>query len=88
MEHVYRPDILERLARFAVFPRSHTDPVIVRDYLKALHTMEIRTIRVEQQKRERTGDSSGRAAYRDKVIALREKYDVLSIPVQWWTKRS
>ena len=82
----YRPDILRRLEEFALFPRPHTDPVIVRDYLKALHTMEIRTIRVAQQRKERSGDSSGRDAYRDQVIALREKYSILSLPVQWWTE--
>ena len=85
--HRYRPDILKRLEKFALFPRPHTDPVIVRDFLKALHTMEIRTIRVEQQKKERAGDTSGRRAYRDAVVALQRKYEVLSIPVQWWIDR-
>ena len=82
----YRPDILQRLECFAIFPRPHTDPVVVRDFVKALHTMEIRTMRVAQQRRERAGDTSGRKAYRDAVIALRRKYEVLSIPVQWWTE--
>ncbi|HUF17674.1 MAG TPA: hypothetical protein VMS12_06500 [Thermoanaerobaculia bacterium] len=83
MRH-YRQEVLERLAGFAVFPRPYTDPVLARDFLKALHTMEIRTIRVEQQKAERAGDRSTRAEYRDKVIALRKKYEILSIPVEWW----
>jgi hypothetical protein len=83
-ENHYRPEILERLRAFAIFPRSHTDPGLVRDFLKALHTMEIRTIRVEQQKVERRGDRSTRKAYREKVVALREKYEILSIPVNWW----
>jgi hypothetical protein len=82
----YRPEILERLDAFAIFPQAHTDPVLVRDFLKALHTMEIRTIRVEQQKAERRGDRSTRRAYREKVIALREKYEILSIPVNWWVE--
>lgn len=82
----YRPDILERLERFGIFPRPHTDPVLVRDFVKSLHTMEIRTMRVEQQRRERAGDTSGRKAYRDQVVALRARYDLLSIPVQWWTE--
>jgi hypothetical protein len=83
-ERHYRPEILERLRAFAIFPRVHTDPVMVRDFIKALHTMEIRTIRVEQQKAERRGDRSTRNAYREKVIALREKYEILSIPANWW----
>ena len=82
----YRQDILDRLAKFAIFPRPHTDPVMIRDFVKALHTMEIRTMRVEQQRRERAGDTSGRKEYREKVVRLREKYEVLSIPVQWWTE--
>jgi hypothetical protein len=84
MNFHYRPEILERLSAFSIFPRPHTDPVLVRDFLKALHTMEIRTMRVEQQKAERRGDRSGRNAYRERVVALREKYEVLAIPVSWW----
>ncbi len=86
MSRRYRQDILDRLETFAIFPRPHTDPVMVRDFVKSLHTMEIRTMRVDQQRRERAGDSSGRKEYRDQVIRLREKYEVLSIPVQWWTE--
>ena len=87
MTYRYRPEILEQLSKFAVFPRPHTDPVIVRNYLKALYTMEIRTMRVEQQKNERAGDSSGREDYARRVIGLRDEYNVLTVPVEWWTEK-
>lgn len=83
----YRDEILARLHDLAVFPTPGTDPVIVRDYLKALYTMEIRTLRVDQQRRIRAGERMEPKAYARQVIELRERYDILSIPVEWWTQR-
>ena len=82
----WRPEILEQLGSHAIFPKPETDPVMVRNYLKALYTMEIRTMRVEQQKKERVGDTSGRKAYAQRVVELRDRYPVLRIPVEWWTE--
>lgn len=83
----YRPEVLARLAELAVFPRPHTRPTVARDYLKALYTMEIRTMRVAQQKRERADERASRASYAVAVIALREKYAILSVPVELWVER-
>lgn len=87
MIYRYRAEILDQLAKFAIFPTSHTDPVIVRNYLKALYTMEIRTMRVAEQRKERAGDSSGRKDYARRVIELRDYYSVLTVPVEWWTEK-
>lgn len=83
----YRPEILAQLAEFAIFPREATDPVLVRDYLKALYTMEIRTMRVAQQERERAGDRASRRSYAESVVRLRDKYAILSVPVEFWVER-
>lgn len=83
----YRPAVLARLAELGVVPRPHTRPTVARDYLKALYTMEIRTIRVAQQKRERAGDRASRASYARAVIALRDKYAILSVPLELWVER-
>jgi len=83
----YRPQILKQLETFGVFPRPHTDPVIVRDFLKFLYTMEIRTMRVEQRARERDDGGESRPGYVNRVLELRERYPILSIPVEWWVER-
>ena len=82
----YRPDILARIHSHSLFPRPHTPPVVVRDFLKALYTMEIRTMRVAQQRQERAGDSSGRQDYARRVVETRDRYDILTIPVEWWAE--
>jgi len=85
--HRYRPEVLRRLAELAVFPKPTTDPILVRDYLKALYTVEVRHLRIEQQRLERAGaDRTSRKPYRDRVIELRDRYDILSLPVELWTE--
>ena len=88
MTYRYRQKILDHLAVHGIFPRSHTDPVIVRDYLKALYTMEIRTIRERQRAKERGEGSGKRPEYVNQVLELRAKYPALEIPVEWWVEKS
>ena len=88
IESRWRSEILGHLERHAIYPKAGTDPTMVRDYLKALYTMEVRIMRAEQQKMERAGDSSGRKEYARKVIELRNRYPALRIPVEWWTQGS
>ncbi len=81
---LWKPEVLARLDELGIRPRPHTDPVIARDYLKALYTMEVRFLKVEQQRRERAGDVESRRTYADRVIALRERYAILALPVELW----
>ncbi|HUO85041.1 MAG TPA: hypothetical protein VM534_08005 [Thermoanaerobaculia bacterium] len=82
----YRPEILSALEALNVHPKPWTDPVMVRDYLKALYTMEIRTMRVGETHRLRSGERMEPKEYARRVVELREKYRVLSIPVRWWAE--
>lgn len=84
----WRPEALTRLDEFGIRPRSHTDPVIARDFLKALYTMEVRFLKVEQQRRERAGDIASRRTYADRVVALRERYAILALPIELWADRA
>lgn len=81
----YRPQILIQLVEYGVFPRKHTDPALVRDHLKALYTMEVRILRAAQESRERSGDRASRREYAASIVALREKYAILSLPLALWT---
>lgn len=87
IEMEWNEQILERLDVFGIRPRPSTDPILVRDYLKALYTMEIRFLREEQKARERSGDLDSRRSYAARVIELRRRYDLLEIPVEMWRAR-
>lgn len=76
--------MLARLEEFGIIPRPHTDPRVARDYLKALYTMEVRFLKVDQQRREAAGDRTSRTRYAARVVALRERYAILSLPVELW----
>lgn len=82
--YLWRPEVLGRLEEFGLRPLPQSDPVMVRDYLKALYTMEVRFLKSDQQRREREGDLESRKSYAGRVISLREQYAVLSLPVELW----
>ena len=81
----YRSEILLQLAEYGVFPRPHTRPALVQEYLKALYTMEVRFLRADQEQRQRRGEKVNLRDYAARVVALREKYAILSLPLELWT---
>ncbi|MCA1733267.1 MAG: hypothetical protein LC732_06645 [Acidobacteria bacterium] len=84
---LWRPEVLGRLEELGIRPLPHSDPLMVRDYLKALYTMEVRFLRSDQRTRERGGDLESRKSYAGRVIALREHYEILALPVELWADR-
>lgn len=84
---LWRAEVLGRLEEFGLRPLPHSDPVMVRDYLKALYTMEVRFLKSVQRRREMEGDLESRKSYACRVTALREHYAILSLPVELWADR-
>lgn len=84
----WRTEVLDRLEEFGIRPKPWSDPVLARDYLKALYTMEVRFLKVDQQERERAGDLESRRSYAGRVVALRERYGILALPVELWADRA
>lgn len=84
---LWRPEVLGRLEEFGLRPLPQSDPVMVRDSLKALYTMEVRFLKSDQRRREREGDLESRESYAVRVIALRDQYAILSLPVELWADR-
>jgi hypothetical protein len=81
MEYRYRPEILEELARHGLRPLPATDPGTLRDAVLALYKYEIRRLRDEVlARRIRRPDYAGH------VLRLRNRYKLLSIPVELWTR--
>ena len=76
----YKAEILEELARHGLRPRADTLPARLREQINDLYRIEIRKLR----NRCRAGEFSTRDLP-DRVIQLRKRYLLLSIPLPLWT---
>lgn len=76
----YRPEILEELERHGLVPAPHTRPQQLRDAVRDLYKYEIRTL-----KRRFLAREFPKADYAGRVIDLRRRYVLLSIPLDRWT---
>jgi hypothetical protein len=77
----YRPEILDELARHGLKPHAATEPAKLREQINDLYRLEIRKLR----DRCRAGEFSTRDLP-SRVIALRRRYLLLSIPLANWTE--
>jgi hypothetical protein len=76
----YRPEILDELARHGLVPVADTHPQQLRDAVRELYKYEIRRLKERLLAREfQKSDYAGR------VIDLRRRYIILSIPLDRWT---
>lgn len=80
----YKPDVLKELARFGILPQPTTDPALIREFLNDLYLYEIRQLKQQQVALERQQGRQARKGYADKVVALRQKYPLLSVPLSNW----
>jgi hypothetical protein len=79
----FRPRVLEELARHGLKPGPATTVPQLRDAVRDLYRYEIRRLRSELL--------AGRilkADYANRVIELRERYPLLSLPMEMWIERS
>ncbi len=76
----YRPHVLEALAAHGLVPRSDTAPRFLRDAVNDLYRHEIRQLR----DRCRAGEIPV-TELADRVVSLRQRYLVLSLPLAAWT---
>lgn len=75
----YRADVLEALLGHGVAPSAATPPGLVRDFVSDLYRFEIRCLK----RRLMAGDFP-RNEYAARVIALRNRYRVLSMRASDW----
>ena len=83
MAFAYRPEVLEALERHGLQPRADTSPQQLRDALNDLYRYEIRRLKGRLLRGE-----FPKAEYLDRVIALRGKYLLLSMPMGEWVIES
>ena len=79
MTYVYPVEILDALAGHGLHPTDTTPPPVVREALSDLYRYEIRRLR-----RSLLAGDIQKPDYTGHVIALRKRYWLLSLPVQYW----
>lgn len=75
----YTPEVLEELAGHGLVPAPHTPPAILRDALRDLYKYEIKVLKARL-----LAGAFPRPEYADRVIRLRRRYPLLSVPVHLW----
>ena len=79
MTYVYREDVLAALLVHGVRPTAHTNPELVRDYVRDLYKYEIRRLRERYLRAE-----FPKTEYYNRVDALRRQYPVLALRARDW----
>jgi hypothetical protein len=77
--YTYHPRILEELGRFGLRPTSSTSPALAKEFVNDLYRHELRALSAQLKSREIPKDG-----YADRVVALRQKYFLLSIRLDLW----
>ncbi len=81
MAYTYHPRILEELGRFGLRPTGTTPPALAKEFVNDLYRHELRTLRARLRSRD-----IPKEGYSDRVVALRQKYFLLSIRLELWTE--
>ena len=82
MPFVYMPEVLEELALHGLRPDPDTPPQLLRDAMRELYKYEIKVL-----KSRLLAKAFPRQEYAGRVIELRRRYPLLSVPVELWTER-
>ena len=77
----YHEDVLAALWTYGVRPAAHTPPELVRGFINDLYRHELRRLRDQLLKKE-----FPKPEYLDRVVAIRERYRVLSLRPREWVK--
>jgi hypothetical protein len=78
----YDPELLEALSALGIVPKPHTTPERAKDAAMDLYRYELRRLRDRLLKRE-----IPKSGYSDRVIELRRRYWMLSVPLHQWAKK-
>jgi hypothetical protein len=75
----YRPEVMDALAPLGLRPTGRTRPETIRAQLNDLYRWELRRLRDQLLARR-----FSKAEYATRVIAVRRRYPLLSIPMDAW----
>jgi hypothetical protein len=79
MAYIYDNEVARQLEAHGIRPAGTTSPHVVREYLSDLYRYELRRLKARLLRQE-----FARASYFDRVVDLRMRYRLLSIPVRRW----
>lgn len=82
MAYVYTAEVLEQLAVHGLRPRPETSPRVLRDAMRDLYKYEIKVLKSRLLARE-----FPKGEYADRVVQLRRRYPLLSVPMEIWVER-
>ena len=82
MTYEYRPQVLDELARHGLRPLPTTPPQQLRDAVRDLYKYEIKRLRADL-----LANRIRKVDYAGHVVQLRTRYQLLSVPLQFWTAR-
>ena len=82
MAYTYTPEVLEELAVHGLRPHPDTPPQALRNALRDLYKYEIKVLKARLLRKEFVKEE-----YAGRVIELRRRYPLLSVPMEYWTKR-
>lgn len=77
----YTDEVLEELAVHGLRPRADTPPRQLRDAMRDLYKHEIKVLKGRLLARE-----FPKHEYAGRVIELRRRYPLLSVPMELWTR--
>jgi hypothetical protein len=78
----YRPEVIDELFRHGLAPRAETPPARLREQINDLYRIEIRALR----DRCRAGEFPTHELP-PRVVELRKRYMLLSIPLDVWVEK-
>ena len=79
--YVYPPELSEALLSLGLAPTPETRPALVREQVDDLYKHELRALR----NRLLVGEFD-RPSYVDRIVALRKKYWMLTLPLSAWER--
>lgn len=82
IQYRYHHQVLEALAGHGLLPRPDTSPQQLRDAARDLYKYEIRRLRDRL-----IAGEFPKGEYAGKVVALRQRYWILSVPLPLWILR-
>lgn len=83
LEFAYRADVLAMLAVHGVFPTSHTDPELVRNFVRDIYKYELRRLRDRY-----VAGGFPKREYWTRVDQLRRQYPVLGLRAHEWIEQT
>lgn len=79
MKYRYRTSVLDQLAGHGIIPGDGTPPDFIHDFVNDLYVYEIRAL-----KQRMISGLIAKSDYAKAVAALRDRYPILSLPLEYW----